>query len=388
MGDDNEDLEIQKQLFMILKVILKDGNLANEFVRRYGYAINVKNLKDFKAIKSGAVTVTPPGTPGAAAAALPGGAAAVIAARQAAIAAANKAKAEATKAAMAKKIADMAASKAKAAEAPLKDQDPVFTTSVNCPICGHPGIECYELRAKSQQVVQTTFLVPVYSGATGYKTVDYTRLSVTVCPMCLFASPDRKNFNYPSFTGNREEPSSLPASVLLSLKDKMEEHKLLLPEALGNVDYFKRERSAQVAIQSYRLATARAAVETELGQPYGYFKMASYALKIAYIMKCEGQDDTGPLTEALNLFKTSYEKSECPSDELEMQVVYLIVVLFIRLGDFSQANVYLNSFSKLMADRTEAMKKNPALNTKWIEKWQDKARYMWEERENPKYFPK
>jgi len=385
MGDDNEDLEIQKQLFMILKVILKDGNLANEFVRRYGYAISVKNLKEFRAIKSGGVTVS--ATPAATGAAVPGGAAAVLAARAAAIAAANKAKAEAAKAAMAQKIAEKAKQKA-AAAAPLSDQDPVFESTVNCPICGHTGIVSYELRAKSQQVVQTVFLVPVYSGSTGYKTVDYTRLAVTVCPMCLLASPDKKNFNYPSFTGNKEEPSSLQASVILSLKDKIEEHKLLLPDALGNVDYFKRERSAQVAIQSYRLAMARAAVEAELQQPYSYFKMGSYALKIAYIMKCEGQDDTGPLTEALGLFKTCYEKSECPSDELEMQVVYLIVVLFIRLGDFTNANSYLNAFAKLKTDRLEAMKKNPSLNTKWIEKWEDKARYMWEERENPKYFSK
>jgi len=384
MGDDNEDLEIQKQLFMILKVILKDGNLANEFVRRYGYAISVKNLKEFRAIKSGGVTMSATAATGAA---VPGGAAAVLAARAAAIAAANKAKAEAAKAAMAQKIAEKAKQKA-AAAAPLSDQDPVFESTVNCPICGHTGIVSYELRAKSQQVVQTVFLVPVYSGSTGYKTVDYTRLAVTVCPMCLLASPDKKNFNYPSFTGNKEEPSSLQASVILSLKDKIEEHKLLLPDALGNVDYFKRERSAQVAIQSYRLAMARAAVEAELQQPYSYFKMGSYALKIAYIMKCEGQDDTGPLTEALGLFKTCYEKSECPSDELEMQVVYLIVVLFIRLGDFTNANSYLNAFAKLKTDRLEAMKKNPSLNTKWIEKWEDKARYMWEERENPKYFSK
>ncbi len=386
MGDDNEDLEIQKQLFMILKVILKDGNLANEFVRRYGYAINVKNLKEFRAIKSGATSVTAASTV-AGAAAVPGGAAAVLAARAAAIAAANKAKAEAAKAAMAQKIAEKAKQKA-AAAAPLSDQDPVFESTVNCPICGHTGIINYELRAKSQQVVQTVFLVPVYSGSSGYKTVDYTRLAVTVCPMCLLASPDKKNFNYPSFTGNKEEPSSLQASVIISLKEKIEEHKLLLPDALGNADYFKRERSAQVAIQSYRLAMARAAVEAELQQPYSYFKMGSYALKIAYIMKCEGQDDTGPLTEALGLFKTCYEKSECPSDELEMQVVYLIVVLFIRLGDFTNANSYLNAFAKLKTDRLEAMKKNPSLNTKWIEKWEDKARYMWEERENPKYFGK
>jgi DNA-directed RNA polymerase subunit M/transcription elongation factor TFIIS len=386
MGEDNEDLEIQKQLFMILKVILKDGNLATEFVRRYGYAISVKNLKEFRAIKSGGATPT---TTSAitAAAAVPGGAAAVLAKRAADIAAANKAKAEAAKAAMAQKIAEKQKLRA-AAAVPLTDQDPVFSSTVNCPICGHTGIVSYELRAKSQQVVQTVFLVPIYSGATGYLTADYTRLAVTVCPMCLLASPDKKNFNYPSFTGNREEPSSLQASVILSLKDKIEEHKLLLPDALGNADYFKRERSAQVAIQSYRLAMARAAIEAELQQPYSYFKMGSYALKIAYIMKSEGQDDTGPLTEALGLFETCFQKSECPSDELEMQVVYLNVVLPIRLGDFSKANSYLNTFGKLKTDRLEAMKKNPSLNTKWIEKWEDKARYMWEERDNPKYFGK
>ena len=69
-----------------------------------------------------------------------------------------------------------------------------------------------------------------------------------------------------------------------------------------------------------------------------------------------------------------------------MQVDYLIVVLCIRLGDLNKGNSYLTAFSKIMTERLEAMKKNPALNTKWIEKWQDKARYMWEERENPDLF--
>ncbi|MDR0331137.1 MAG: DUF2225 domain-containing protein [Chitinispirillales bacterium] len=381
MADENEDLEVQKQLFMVLKVILKDGNLANEYVRRFGYTINVKNLKDFKELKSGARPA-----PGAAPAAAAGGATSVLAARAAAIAAANKANAEAAKAAMASKIAAQSKGPSKAVEVPAEDQDPVFATTVNCPICGYNGIVGYELRGKSQQVVQTPLLVPVYTGASGYKTVDYSRLSVIVCPKCLFASPDRKNFTYPAFTGNREEPSSLPVGVILSLKDKTEERQKALPAALNDIAYFKRERSAQVAIESYRLATVRAESEAELTQPYAYFKMGSYALKIAYIMQCEGQDDTAVLKEAIAHFEKSYLQSECTSDELEMQVVYLMVVLSIRLGDFNKGNSYLTAFGKLLNERIEAMKKNPSLNTKWIEKWQDKARYMWEERENPDLF--
>jgi uncharacterized protein (DUF2225 family) len=235
-------------------------------------------------------------------------------------------------------------------------------------------------------MIQTAFLVPVYTGANGYKTADYSSLAVAVCPKCLFASPDRKNFNYPSFTGNREEVSSLPVTVIMNLKDKIDERKALLPAAVDDNDYFKRERSPEVAIQSYRLAVARAESEVELMQPYGYFKMASYILKIAHIMKCNGQDDTEPLSEALNYFEKSFAKSECQTDELEMQVVYLIVALFIRLGNLNQANSYLNVFGKLLIERQEQMKKNPSLNTHWIEKWQEKARYLWEERENPEAF--
>jgi hypothetical protein len=67
-------------------------------------------------------------------------------------------------------------------------------------------------------------------------------------------------------------------------------------------------------------------------------------------------------------------------------VLYLNVALNIRLGDFTKANSYLVAFAKLLANRVEQMKGNPSLTTQWIEKWQDKAKYLWEERENPEYF--
>jgi len=361
----NEAAEVIKKLMVLLN---KDQNLVKEYIRRFGLTIDGKNIKE---IKSG--TRSQPVTPNPA-----------LAARQAkidALNAANAAKAAATTGAR-KQLSQGGE------EGADGEQDPVFETLVNCPICGQTNIVGYELRAKSQQMVQTPFLVPVYTGASGYKTVDHSYLAVTVCPKCLFASPDRKNFNYLSFTGNEEVKSTLQAGVLLTLKDKMEERKALLPEAVGKADYFKRERSPKVAAESYRLAMARAEAEVELTQPYGYFKLGSYALKIARIMKCNGEDDTEVLREALGYFEKSFAKSECPSDELEMQVVYLIVTLFIRLGDFTQANSYLGVFGKLMSERQEAMKKNPSLNTKWIEQWHDRARFNWEERENPDYFNK
>jgi len=343
---------VKRRLF----TLLQDVNLVNAYLKQFGPVINAMNIKEIKYGGKGAgltkaAAGLAPKKPGDPAAAAKGGAA--------------------------------AAPVAEAAE-----QDPIYEMSVNCPVCGRTKITNYELRAKTQQVMQTTLLVPVYVGTSGYATVDYTRLAVTVCPDCLFATPDKKNFNYPSFTGTSEEKSSLPIGVIMNMKDSTEERKKLLPAALGNPDYFKRERSAKVAIESYRLAMARAEIEAELIQPYAYYKLGSYMLKIAYIEKCEKLDDTESLREALKHFEKSFAKSECTSEEIEMQVLYLVVALNIRLGDLNTANAYLATFGKLLNERLAQMKKDPSLTEKWIEKWQDKSKYLWEEREDLSIFDK
>jgi len=333
-----------------LLTLLQDVNLVNEYLKRFGPVINVKNIKEIKyGGKSAGISKTAPAVlkkPGAPAAKAP----------------------------------------AQPAPEEAGEQDPIYEMSVNCPICGRTKITKYELRAKTQQVLQTTLLVPVYAGASGYATVDYTRLAITVCPDCLFASPDKKNFNYPSFTGTSEEKSSLSIGVILNMKDATEERKKALPAALGNPDYFKRERSPKVAIESYRLAMIRAQVEADLIQPYANYKLGSYMLKIAYIQKAEKLDDTESLVEALKYFEKSFSVSECTSEEIEMQVLYTIVALQIRLGDLNTANSYLGTFGKLLNERTANMKKDPSLTEKWIEKWQDKAKYLWEEREDLSIF--
>jgi len=338
-------MEVKRRLL----TLLQDVNLVSAYLKRFGPVINAKNIKEIKYGGKGAglskagvgLALNKPGAP---------------------------------------------AANASAPASEAAEQDPIYEMFVNCPICGQTKITNYELRAKTQQVLQTTLLVPVYTGTSGYATVDYTRLAVTVCPNCLFATPDKKNFNYPSFTGTSEEKSSLPIGVIMNMKDSTEERKKLLPEALGKPDYFKRERSAKVAIESYRLAMARAEVEAELLQPYANYKLGSCMLKIAYIQKCEKQDDTESLKEALKHFEKSYSASECTSEEIEMQVLYLIVALNIRLGDLNTANIYLTSFGKLLNERIAQMKKDPSLTEKWIEKWQDKAKYLWEEREDLSIF--
>jgi len=64
-----------------------------------------------------------------------------------------------------------------------------------------------------------------------------------------------------------------------------------------------------------------------------------------------------------------------------MQVIYIIIALCLKLGDPKQANSYIGVFTNLKNARIAEMKENPKLNTVTIEKWQDKARTLWEDRD-------
>ncbi len=317
--------EVKRRLLFLMK----DVNLVNEYIRRFGFTINVKHINEVK--NSHIETKT----------------------KQ---------------------------------QGPTSEKDPIFEVKVGCPVCGKNGIPCYELRAKSQQIVQNHFLVPIYTGANGYATENYSMSSVTVCPECLFASPDKKDFNRSSVSGSGEIRAQFSSSILFSLKDKTEERRSLLKPVVNFESYFKRPRSAKVATDSYRLAMARAQVEAWHELPYSYFKLGSYALKIAKIRKDDFQDDTDSLIEALGFFQEAFRTSDCPSEDLELQVIYLIVALMIRLDDLTQANSYLSVFSNLKNERIAEMKQDPRLKTDLIDKWHEKAKYLWEERENPNLF--
>lgn len=318
--------EVKRRLFLLMK----DVNLVNEYIRRYGHCINIKNIKAVKENRPDRHQKSMPGS--------------------------------------------------------SQEKEPIFEIKVSCPVCGRKEIPCYELRAKSQQIKLDHFLVPVYSGANGYPTVDYNIFSVTVCPECLFASPDKKDFNRKSFSGSGEITAQHPVNLVSCLKEKTKERIKLLSPVVNFENYFTSPRSANIAIDSYRLAMNRAQQEAWYEMPYSYFKLGFYALKIAKIQSDDHLDSTETLKEALGFFEEAYRTSDCPSEELELQVIYLIVVILIRLGDLDKAGSYFSIFGELKDTRREEMRQNPKLNTGIIEKWTEKARYFWEERENPDLF--
>jgi len=318
-------VEVKRRLL----ALLNDSNLVNEYVRQYGPSIDIKNIKAVKEAKKRNSVHLEEGGIG---------------------------------------------------------EDPIYEIKVKCPVCNQENITCYELRAKSQQILQNKFLVPIYVGTAGFKTLDYTLLSVTVCPRCLFASSDKKDFYRFDNTSHSEIKTQLASNVILTLQEKIGERKALLKTVTDYETHFKRPRTYESAIDSYRLSCSRANVEAWYEQPNALYKLGAYNLRIAKIIKDSTGDNTETLREALGYFEEAFKTSNCPTEEIEMQVIYLITVLYLRLGDFKKANSYIGVFNNLHNARNAEMRENPKLNTVTIDKWADKAKYLWDDRERTDLF--
>jgi len=224
--------------------------------------------------------------------------------------------------------------------------------------------------------------VPSYEGASGFKTVDYSFLAVTVCPRCLFASPDKKDWN----RAEGDAKSQIPGNVVMTLQERIGERRALL-KSVSDIDgYFKRPRIKDAAIASYTLAISRAHVEAFYEQPYALYKLGAYSLRIAKILKDAGNDNRETLREALGYYEEAFRTSNCPSEEIEIQVIYSIVALSLKLGDPKKANSYIGVFSNLHNDRVIEMKDTPKLNLILIDKWTEKAKLLWEDRDREDLF--
>jgi len=311
-------VEVKRRLL----ALINDPNLVNEYIRTYGPIIDIKNIKTIKEKQSKSIRDSESGS----------------------------------------------------------GEDPVFEILAKCPVCNQKDITCYELRAKSQQIIPNKFLVPSYKATTGFKTVDYTLIYTTVCPRCLFASPDKNDFTRDNKSGPGEIKTQLASNVLMTLQEKIGERKALLKSVSDYEQYFRRPRTDDAAIDSLRLALMRANVEAWYELPYSFYKMGSYSLRIAKIIKDLGGDNREVLRESLGYLEEAFRTSNCPSEEIEMQVIYTIVALYLKLGDLKNANSFIGVFSNLKNSRLAEIKENPKLNTIAIEKWEGKAKYLWEDR--------
>jgi uncharacterized protein (DUF2225 family) len=312
-----------------LLALLNDQNLVNDYIRQFGPTIDIKHIKEIKETKAKSL---------------------------------------------------------KRREDEGIGEDPIFDIMVKCPVCNQDNVASHELKAKSQQITQTKFLVPLYEGAGGFKSVDYAIMAVTVCPRCLFASPDKKDFSRHNPSNHSEIKSQLASNIILALQEKIGERKVILKSITDYTSYFKRPRSDDAAIDSYKLSISRAKVEAWFEQPYSYYKLGSYSLRIARLQKELKAENKETYREALNYFEESFRTSNTPNEDLEMQTIYLITALYLKLEDQKKANSYIGVFNNLHNARVGEMRDNPKLTLVNIDKWGGKAKTLWEDRDDPEIF--
>ncbi|MBF0431240.1 MAG: DUF2225 domain-containing protein [Fibrobacteria bacterium] len=261
-------------------------------------------------------------------------------------------------------------------------QDPLFVIKVRCPVCKMPDLDCYELKAKSQIITYDKFLSPMYEGAPEFKTVDYSKYAVTVCPRCLFASPDKKDFITHSLRTKTEIKSQLGPMILQRLEEELFNRKDFLSQVENIETYFSVPRNPDATVMSYKMAIQRAQVEIEMELPASFYKAGAYALKIAHILRKEGGAEEEALNQALGFLTDCFTYSNVPQD-VENQVIYLISALNLRLGNDKKCNEYIRIFDKLKSEIKEKQKTNPQLKMGTLEKWERSAKNLWEDREQP-----
>jgi uncharacterized protein (DUF2225 family) len=260
--------------------------------------------------------------------------------------------------------------------------DPTYQIKVKCPICMQDDIVCYEIKAKSLTSTPDRFLVSRYAGVKPFRTLNYALYSVTVCPACLFASPDKKDFITHSVQARTEVKSQLTPFVLEELRKKVDERKKLV-NAAEYAKFFAHPRSVQAGIACYRLSIHRAQAEAGLETPLAWYKAGMYALKIALLTRDSGGDDTDMLKEAVKYLANSFRNSELKLPELEYQLVYIMSALYLRLDDQTQCQSFMGVLEKWKGEQEKASKDNPSINPAHVTRWLDKAKELWTDREVP-----
>jgi len=319
-----------KEVKRRLALLLKDDNAISEYIRRFGPVIDMKNIKLLKD------------------------------------------------------------SEQKSSEGdednPAKGADPVYEVKLDCPVCGNQEITSYELKAKALQILENRLLQQEYSGALGHRTVDFDLLSVTLCPRCLFASPDKKDFATQNKTTGKPVLSQIPPNTILTLQEKIGERKAMI-EGIANVEeYFKRPRKVDAAILSYRIAAMRAKVEAFYELPNSLLKLGFYYLKIAKLLKKKKEDETPALREALEYFVECFRNSNTSSETNEYRVIYGILALYVRLGEPKKGHPYIGVLDKIRTALKVKAVEDPTINLTFIDNWILKCKNLWEDRELPDLF--
>jgi len=284
------DEKDKKNIEERLKMFLKDDNLVAEYIQVFGYDINMKKVNDLKQ-----------------------------------------------------------------QEIVLFDEreSPMYKISVTCPIC-KTKIDAYELKAKSLIIKENKFKVPFYYDGANYESVDFNRYRVTVCPKCLFASPDKKDFNRVNSFSKKDEYSQIHKNILHAIDENINSRILLVNNSKKIIKSFgDYPRAVSTAVYSYKLAILRSIQEEKHMFQNAHLKHGGYILRLIKLSKEMGESSEELMAlyvEAFHVFEKGYELANFSSKDLEFYNLYLLIATLLYIGRKDEAINYNAQIPKLIEE--------------------------------------
>lgn len=264
---------------------------------------------------------------------------------------------------------------------PETGEDPTYIIEVECPVCHQGHIKCIELKAKSLKIIHNQFGAPIYQGGNGYRNYNYNLNAVTVCPKCLFASPDHKDFRVFSPFSKQWTGSQISALTLMELVKTMGERLTLIEGEPFASGLQENPRSLGAAILSYRIAMERSEVEIRNGVPLAHFKKGFYWIKIALLQSQKGEDDSPALEMALQELVEAFKRSDIQAPAQEFQLLYTISALYLRMGQTKECRQYMTLLDQIKNDFATGKRRDKE-NLPQLSQWLDKSQQLWDERES------
>ena len=259
--------------------------------------------------------------------------------------------------------------------------NPILTAMVTCPVCENDNVIFYSLKAKSLASKQNVFSIPIYLDTPKYVYVDYNDYTFSVCPDCFFTGVNKKEFIYTdSITGIKNKSILLP-KVLEHWKNNPKEIEDLLVDNFVDETSYKEPRTDEGIISSVKLALYKAGLEIKYKIPYSYLKRGKIYLKLFYTSrKLYKKDNEDILRQALEDFEYVFKESDFPDITYEYELLYLIVAIYIRLGDDAKATSYMKVFDQTKSEIIQKAKSDPSINTSEVVKWLTRAKNLWQEK--------
>jgi len=269
--------------------------------------------------------------------------------------------------------------------------DAIFECDYVCPACKCNTVIGYNLRSKSQVINETLLLVPHYASMGQYSAVDFSVLQTAVCPKCLYASPDPKDWTRINKFNNTITDSQLSVHthLLSEIRAQEKERHARFPDA-GNPNYFLRPRTYKKGLESIELSLMRARLEKGHLLPAVNYKIGKQYLKSADIKARNGEDPTEYRNEALKYVESAVKESDCNNLNLELECLYLVIVMSLAAKDKDKAGAFIKVAKDILTAKKAQNNEEPSAELRAdiavVEKWIKRISLQWDYRDEDSHW--